>query len=186
MPYCLFARELGESVLYRPAVLAQDVLSRLRRRAGAKDTLRTLQRKPLARLLHILAPRGKSRRVASDRLNVAWAGESWRDRRLGFRCPLRRGDEREPDPSNEASRSLATRSDKLQFVDGFSRRLEIQSGKSIMKRAPAPTSLWAEILPSCCSTICFTIARPRPVPRFFVEKKGSKMRSSVASSMPLP
>ncbi len=50
-----------------------------------------------------------------------------------------------------------------------------QSGKSMVNLEPLPGSLATLILPPCCSTICFTIAKPRPVPRFFVEKNGSKM-----------
>ncbi len=63
---------------------------------------------------------------------------------------------------------------------------QIYSGRSITKRVPLPGSLSTLIVPSCCSTICLTMARPNPVPRFFVEKNGSNTRSSVALSMPLP
>gem|GEM_PF-4817779 len=42
-------------------------------------------------------------------------------------------------------------------------------GRSILNSDPLPGSLATLIFPPCCSTICFTIAKPNPVPRFFVE-----------------
>ena len=51
---------------------------------------------------------------------------------------------------------------------------------------PVLPSLSAQMLPLWSKTILCTIARPRPVPSFFVVKYGSKMRSLSASGMPVP
>lgn len=40
--------------------------------------------------------------------------------------------------------------------------------------------------PPACFTMPYTVAKPKPDPRPFVEKKGSKMRRCTSSLMPVP
>ena len=53
---------------------------------------------------------------------------------------------------------------------------------------PTPTAEVISMIPPMPDTIPYTVASPRPVPRprGLVEKNGSKTRSMVAWSMPLP
>ena len=62
------------------------------------------------------------------------------------------------------------------------------AGSSISNVAPAPGRLSHRILPPCCLTMAYALARPRPVPcpTPLVVKKGSKTRRRVASVMPGP
>jgi len=62
------------------------------------------------------------------------------------------------------------------------------TGKYSVKQLPWPGLLCTATLPSWLRITPCTTARPRPVPwpTGLVVKKGSKMRSSVAASMPGP
>ena len=59
-------------------------------------------------------------------------------------------------------------------------------GSAMRKRVPPPSRDWQVTLPPCDSTMWRVIARPRPVPSPFVEKKGSKTRPRIASGTPPP
>ena len=54
--------------------------------------------------------------------------------------------------------------------------------------APSPGALSTRMKPPFCRTLPYTAARPRPVPTRspFVEKNGSKTRSSISGDMPHP
>ena len=51
---------------------------------------------------------------------------------------------------------------------------------------PLPISLVIVIVPPCCSTICFTIGKPRPVPKLLVLKSGSNTFGKTSAAMPAP
>src|SRR5437764_204212 len=60
------------------------------------------------------------------------------------------------------------------------------NGRRTTARVPTPGSLESSISPPCCSTICFTVGRPRPVPKLLVLKSGSKIRGSTSGAIPVP
>src|SRR5439155_11573824 len=60
------------------------------------------------------------------------------------------------------------------------------TGSCTVKRAPPPGRSPTTIRPPCASTISLATARPRPVPRGRVVKKGSKMRSRSSCGTPGP
>ena len=45
---------------------------------------------------------------------------------------------------------------------------------------------FAEIVPSCCSTMVLHIARPRPVPFAFVVNNGSNIFGTIDFGIPIP
>src|SRR5690606_24125442 len=53
-------------------------------------------------------------------------------------------------------------------------------------RASPVCALTASTRPWCATTVCFTIASPRPVPPVFAVTYGSQMRSSCSAAMPCP
>src|SRR5262249_4203973 len=60
------------------------------------------------------------------------------------------------------------------------------TGRLTRIAVPRPTSLSTPIEPSCSVTICFTVARPRPVPKLLVLNSGSKMRPRFSGVIPGP
>src|SRR5579884_376910 len=60
------------------------------------------------------------------------------------------------------------------------------AGSHTSKRVPRPGSLHTSTRPPQALMICCTTASPRPVPRSFVEKNGSKMRALTCSVIPWP
>src|SRR5574337_1676586 len=78
---------------------------------------------------------------------------------------------------------------KIDFLLGFhvaripSERI---MGRLILNVAPPPAFCSMPIFPPWSSTSRFEIARPNPVPLAFVVKKGWKILSVTAASMPLP
>jgi hypothetical protein len=90
--------------------------------------------------------------------------------------------------------------DRLRALDGklprrrfaFNRDLLFWESRVYGKRAARRTVIpWAELraivsIPSCWLTIWCATESPRPVPLFFVVKKGSKILSRFFSSMPPP
>src|SRR5205814_2316138 len=65
----------------------------------------------------------------------------------------------------------------LLVVDDEDARGHAAAGRRSVKRAPPPVRSPTSIRPPCASTIWRATARPRPVPRGRVVKKGSKMRA---------
>ena len=60
------------------------------------------------------------------------------------------------------------------------------TGRSIVNEAPPPGLFATWMLPPCCSTRRFVMARPSPVPFAFVVKKGRKILLIMLLSIPLP
>ncbi len=60
------------------------------------------------------------------------------------------------------------------------------AGHQTSKRAPCPGSLATSMRPPWSLTMWSTTAKPNPVPRSFVEKKGSNKCALTASDIPVP
>lgn len=65
-------------------------------------------------------------------------------------------------------------------------RSQGETGHQTSKRAPWPGSLTTSIRPPWSLTMCSTTAKPNPVPRSLVEKKGSNKCALTASDIPVP
>src|SRR5207247_2534496 len=74
----------------------------------------------------------------------------------------------------------------LLVVDDEDARGHAAAGRRSVKRAPPPVRSPTSIRPPCASTIWRATARPRPVPRGRVVKKGSKMRARSSGGTPGP
>ena len=59
-------------------------------------------------------------------------------------------------------------------------------GRKTLKTVPSPTVDCRPISPPSLRTIESTVASPRPVPCFFVVKKGSQIFSRCSGLIPLP
>src|SRR5262245_37546738 len=59
-------------------------------------------------------------------------------------------------------------------------------GRRIVTLVPSPGALPMAIDPPCSSIIFFTVARPRPVPAFFVVKNGSNTLSTISGGIGTP
>src|SRR5690606_25118099 len=64
--------------------------------------------------------------------------------------------------------------------------LRIFNGSRMKNLVPVVDLILIDILPPILSTVCFTNARPKPVPELLVVKLGSKIRSCTAWSIPRP
>src|SRR4051812_30158426 len=60
------------------------------------------------------------------------------------------------------------------------------AGRTTRNVLPSPTTLSTVISPRCASTTRLQTARPRPMPRAFVVKKGSNSRFRTLLGMPCP
>src|SRR5207247_752541 len=134
--------------------------------------------------------RGAARRHAADERQELAAPRALGDHRLGRVAagPLLAAPAvlaLEPGPRARPGRSDHRR-DPGVVVDDEDARAHAAAGRRSVKRAPPPVRSPTSIRPPCASTIWRATARPRPVPRGRVVKKGSKMRARSSGGTPGP